>query len=39
MQLLALHEEKWNQQPYMKTVVRVLLNDILKIYLKSPCQE
>jgi len=26
MQLLALHEEKWNQQPYMKTTVHVLLH-------------
>jgi len=25
MQLLALHEEKWNQQPYMKTTMHVLL--------------
>jgi len=23
MQLLALHEEKWHQQPYMKTTVHV----------------
>jgi len=38
MQLLTLREEKWNQQPYMKTTVRVLINDILKIYLQSPCQ-
>jgi len=34
MQLLALHEEKWNQQPYIKTTVHVLLNwkkDVLKM--------
>jgi len=41
MQLLTLHEEKWNRQPYMKTTVDVLVhwkNDILKIYLQSLCQ-
>jgi len=41
MQLLALHEEKWNQQLCMKTTMHILLiwkKDILKIYLQSFCQ-